>query len=250
MLRRVGELQSLVVHAPGVASPSVAVVLLHGYGAPGDDLAPIASELLQTDAAIRENVRFYVPQALIGLEGLGLPDGRAWWPLDMNRLVLAAQLNRWEELRRETPPGLSDARAAVLKFTEAIRAETALPIGRIVLAGFSQGAMLCTDVALHLPESVAALCLASGSLISEEEWTSLAEQHAPLDVLMSHGRQDPILPCAGSEALRDLFVASGHQVEFLPFSGGHTIPWSFLSAFAKRLARLARVGVPEERREL
>jgi phospholipase/carboxylesterase len=233
-----------------VASPSVAVVLLHGYGAPGDDLAPIASELLQTDAAIRENARFYVPQALLGLEDLGLPDGRAWWPLDMNRLVLAAQLNRWEELRRETPAGLSAARAAVLKLIEAVSEETKLPIGRIVLAGFSQGAMLCTDVALHLPESVAALCLSSGSLIAEEEWTSLAERHAPLDVLMSHGLQDPILPCAGSEALRDLLVASGHRVEFLSFAGGHTIPWPFLSAFAKRLAALARSDFAEGRREL
>lgn len=240
MLRRLGGLESLVIGAPGTTSPSVAVILLHGYGAPGDDLAPIASELLQTDAAIRESVLFYVPQAILGLEDVGLPDGRAWWPLDMNRLVLAAQLGRWNELRRELPEGLNVAREALFEYIEAIREETELPLRRFVLAGFSQGAMLCTDAALHLEESIGALCLASGSLIAEQEWASLIEKHAPLDVLMSHGRQDPILPFAGSQALYDLFVHHGHRVEFLPFSGGHTIPWPFLNAFGKRLSALAR----------
>ena len=245
MPRRVGGLDSLVVDAPGTTSPSVAVVLLHGYGAPGDDLSPIAAELLQTDPAIRESVRFYVPQALLGLEEVGLPDGRAWWPLDMNRLVLAAQLGRWEELRREVPAGLSTARDEIVKFINVVREETHLPVGRLVLAGFSQGAMLCTDVALHLEESVGGLCLASGSLIAEQEWVPLIQTHAPLDVLMSHGRQDPILPFAGSEALRDLFMDHGHRVEFHAFSGGHTVPWPFLSAFAQRLAALARSDFPE-----
>jgi len=239
MQRRLGGLDCLVVDALGSTSPSVAVVLLHGYGAPGDDLAPIASELLQTDAAIHDSVRFYVPQAILGLEDLGLPDGRAWWPLDMNRLVMAAQLGRWDGLRQEVPAGLSAAREASLQLIDAIVQETGLPIDRFVLAGFSQGAMLCADVALHLEKSVAALCLASGSLIAEPEWTVLIAKHPPLDVLMSHGQQDPILPFAGSEALRDLFEEHGHSVEFLPFAGGHTIPWPFLSEFAKRLATLA-----------
>lgn len=245
MLRRLGGLDCLVVDALGSTSPTVAVVLLHGYGAPGDDLAPIASELLQTDAAIRDHVRFYVPQAILGLDDMGMPDGRAWWHLDMNRLVMAAQLGRWDGLRQEVPGGLIAARDAILKSIEAIAQETGLPISRFVLAGFSQGAMLCTDAALHLEESVAALCLASGSLIAEAEWTALVGRHAPLDVLMSHGHQDSILPFAGSAALRDLFLRHGHRVEFLPFSGGHTIPWPFLSAFAKRLAALAGEEFPQ-----
>ncbi len=176
MLRRLGELDCLVVDALGSTSPTVAVVLLHGYGAPGDDLAPIASELLQTDAAIRDSVRFYVPQAIVGLDDLGLPDGRAWWHLDMNRLVMAAQLGRWDGLRQEVPAGLSAARDAILGMVDAISQETMLPKSRLVLAGFSQGAMLCTDAALHLEESVAALCLASGSLIAEAEWAAFSRR--------------------------------------------------------------------------
>ena len=224
---------------PEGASPSVAVILSHGYGAPADDLAPLGSELLQTDPAIAKGVRFYSPAALLDLGPQGMPGGRAWWPLDMNRLVLAAQTGRWDELRAAVPFGLTAARDSLIGFVEAVRAETGLSYDRIVLGGFSQGAMLSTDVALRLPEPAAALCIASGALLAEPEWSKLAAEQKPLRVLQSHGRQDPILPFFGAEALRDLLVNSGHQVEFIPFAGGHTIPWPILHSFSRLLADLA-----------
>ena len=49
-----------------------AVVVLHGWGAPGDDLVPLA-EALQ-----RPGVRFFVPAAPLPEMG----GGRAWWHLD------------------------------------------------------------------------------------------------------------------------------------------------------------------------
>jgi phospholipase/carboxylesterase len=244
--RRLGGLDCDVVdHLSRGVPPSVAVVLCHGYGAPADDLVPIGAELLEAGHAIRNGVRFYFPAAPLDLGPLGLPGGRAWWPLDMDRLVLAAQTGRWEEMRRQAPPGLGEARQRITEFIAEVRSETHLPFARIVLGGFSQGAMLAADVALRLDEPVGAVCLASGVLLAEPEWTELAAKQGPLDVLMSHGRQDPILPFAGAEALRDLLIANGHQVEFQAFAGGHTIPWPFLSAFAKRLASLVGEAAKE-----
>src|SRR2546430_11886557 len=49
-----------------------AVIVLHGWGAPGDDLVPIA-EVLK-----RPGARFFVPAAPLPEMG----DGRAWWPID------------------------------------------------------------------------------------------------------------------------------------------------------------------------
>jgi predicted esterase len=57
--------------------------------------------------------------------------------------------------------GLDEARKAVLAMVEQVQRDTGLPLSRLILAGFSQGAMLATDVALHLPESPAALCIFS-----------------------------------------------------------------------------------------
>ena len=45
----------------------------------------------------------------IDLASAGLPGGRAWWPIDMMRLVLAAQSGQWNDLRTGTPAGLSEA---------------------------------------------------------------------------------------------------------------------------------------------
>lgn len=238
--RELGGLNCHVIDAlPAGAAPSLAVILCHGYGAPADDLAPIGAELLKTDPAIGRGVRFYFPAALLDLGPLGMPGGRAWWPLDMNRLVLAAQTGRWDELRRDIPAGVSTARERLTALVEAVAAETDLPTSRIILGGFSQGAMLATDVALRLPEPVAALCLASGALVAEPEWDRLAAAQKPLRVLLSHGRQDPILPFFGAEALRDLLARHGHAVDFIPFAGGHTIPYPVLHAFSRILAELA-----------
>lgn len=250
MLQRpLGRLNCRVVDdLPPGAQPSLAVVLCHGYGAPADDLAPIGAELLQTDPAIRGGVRFYFPAALLDLGPAGMPGGRAWWPLDMNRLVMASQTGRWEDLRTLVPPGIEAAREHLIDLINEVRQETGLPLERIVLGGFSQGAMLAADVALRLDRPVAGVCLASGVLIAETEWETLATRQGPLTVLMSHGQQDPILPFSGAEALRDLLTKHGHDVEFLPFSGGHTIPWPFLHAFAKRLVDLVKESEHLERR--
>src|SRR4029079_9918328 len=49
-----------------------AVIVLHGWGAPGDDLVPIA------EALKRPGTRFFVPAAPLPEMG----GGRAWWHLD------------------------------------------------------------------------------------------------------------------------------------------------------------------------
>src|SRR5258706_877282 len=66
---------------------ALTVVLMHGFGAPGDDLVQLAS-------VIDAPVRFVFPAAPLELGGL-YGDSRAWWLLDLVRLE--------EELRRGTP---------------------------------------------------------------------------------------------------------------------------------------------------
>ncbi|MGC1276349.1 MAG: hypothetical protein WBC44_21820 [Planctomycetaceae bacterium] len=244
MPRRVlGGLACEIVESVAVGDrPSLAVILCHGYGAPADDLVPIGAELLKTDRAIDDGVRFYFPAAPLDLGPAGMPGGRAWWPIDMMRLVLAAQSGQWDSLRTGIPGGLNEAREHLTALIRDVQKETGLSLSRFVLGGFSQGAMLSADVALRLPEPVGALCLTSGSLVAESEWRPLAARQRPLRVVLSHGRQDPVLPYAGAEALRDLLVDNGHDVEFLPFDGGHTIPWPALHAVSRLLAELAGQG--------
>jgi phospholipase/carboxylesterase len=113
-----------------------------------------------------------------------------------------------------------------------------LTADRFVLGGFSQGAMLATDVALRLKKPPAALCVLSGALIVEEEWQPLAAERGSLRVLQSHGHYDSILPFPMGEALRDLLTRSGLAVDFLPFAGDHEIPDTVVARLAKMIQEL------------
>jgi phospholipase/carboxylesterase len=49
-------------------------------------------------------------------------------------------------------------------------------------------------------------------------------------VLLSHGRQDPVVPYAASQQLQELLQGVGVDPQLLSFEGGHTIDASVLPA--------------------
>ncbi|RYZ06665.1 MAG: hypothetical protein EOO73_15315 [Myxococcales bacterium] len=195
------------------------LVLCHGYGAPGDDLVPLGQ-------ALGTAVRFACPAAP-GILDKSVPAtmaGRCWWPIDMVELQTAMMLGNLEMLMTRQPPGLAESRTAMLGLLDALEREHAAPRERLVLGGFSQGAMLATDVTLHAERPPAALAILSGSLIAKQDWLPLMPRRAGLPVLQSHGRADPVLAYSVAEKLRDELSHAGLAVRFVPFSGGHAIP--------------------------
>jgi phospholipase/carboxylesterase len=110
---------------------------------------------------------------------------------------------------------------------------------RLVLGGFSQGAMVSLDVALHRATPPAGLILMSGTLIAEPEWQPRMAKLAKVPVMMSHGRRDVLLPYYVAEALRDQLIAAGAVVDWQSFSGGHEIPRAAIGAANKLLRELA-----------
>jgi phospholipase/carboxylesterase len=211
------------------------VVLLHGFGAPGDDLVPLWRAI---DAP--KGTRFVFPAAPIALSGFGfLGDARAWWEIDMVRLQRDLMTGDLDRLARETPDGITEARAKVLAMLDALDALGPAP-SRTVLGGFSQGAMLSTDVALHSTRPLAGLALLSGTLVSAPEWLPRMSARAGLAVFESHGTHDPILPFRGAERLRDALVSAGLTVDFHGFRGQHEIPQGVLARLSEWLH--ARLG--------
>jgi phospholipase/carboxylesterase len=206
------------------------VVLLHGFGAPGDDLVPLGRQL-----AVPPEVRFVFPAAPLEA-GPGL--GRAWWHIDMLELQMALMRGDIEALTNRAPQGLDRARECVQALLDALERDYGMERRRLVLGGFSQGAMLSTDVTLHAREAPAALAILSGSLIAKSEWLPLMPQRRGLPVLQSHGRADPVLSFKVAEALRDHLEQAGLAVQFVPFQGGHGIPNSALDALATLITRV------------
>ena len=223
-------------------SPKLVVILCHGFGAPGTDLVGLGPELLDSHVSIAGAVQFIFPEAPLSLDGVGMSGARAWWQLDMERLLAAAQGGTFRDLRNDRPDGLPEAREKLMALIDEVRERTGLPMSRIVLGGFSQGSMLATDVALRLAEPPAYLCVWSGTLLSEDVWRELAAKRGPLNVLQSHGRHDPILPFEAAIWLREMFDESGFDVDFIEFPGIHTIPHPALVSFAQILDRLSRTA--------
>ncbi len=196
-----------------------AIVLSHGFGAPGDDLVSLAGAV--DVGPLAASLRWFFPEAPMVVDFGGGQTGRAWWPIDMRRLQPG--ITEKDRLRsmEETPSGLAPAREAL----EGCLAELALDPTRTVLGGFSQGAMLSTEVQLHRDTPFAGLAILSGALISLERWNeAIAQRAAGLRVFQSHGEQDPILPFAAGSGLRNLLQAQGADLEFVKFRGGHELP--------------------------
>lgn len=169
-------------------APSLAVIIAHGYGANYDDFVDVGSQLLGPLSRESIGAVFIFPNGFLPLPGGGGAQ-RSWWPIDFQALFGEVLSGR---LHFHTPPGLDEARKRMVGLIDALKAQYSLPTKRIVIGGFSQGAMLTTDVALHLPEPPAALLVLSGTYVAEPVWKPLVANRKGLKVLQQHGTNDQV----------------------------------------------------------
>jgi phospholipase/carboxylesterase len=194
------------------------VLLLHGFGAPGDDLLSLADEL-----DVPTGTRFVIPEGPLTLS-FGPSDARAWWLIDMARIAADRAAGRIRDLSNEIPRGLAPARETMLAFLKEVERTFGADPRKTVLGGFSQGAMLSCDVMLQSDHPYAGLVQLSGNLLAQQIWGPLMPKRKGMPVFQSHGMQDEILPYVGAERLRDTLSQSGLAVEWHRFRGGHEIP--------------------------
>ncbi|MGC4088366.1 MAG: hypothetical protein QM756_10785 [Polyangiaceae bacterium] len=211
------------------------VVLLHGFGAPGTDLVPLANEIGAPSA-----VRFVFPMAPHVLDAHG-PEAyvpRAWWMIDVAALQVAVLTQNFAELAERKPDGIDEARAQLEEFLAGLLPALGVGPEQCVLGGFSQGAMLSTDTLLRSSARYAGLMALSGTLLTRSEWTQLIAARRGLSVLQSHGSDDPILPFQLAQELKSLFEQGGLDVDWVAFRGGHSIPRPVLVRARALLAKL------------
>jgi phospholipase/carboxylesterase len=182
------------------------IVLLHGFGASGDDLVSLAQGLTHPHA------RYIVPAAPIELPN----GGRAWWPMRGHPTYNA------EQVLVVASEKLPAARTAVQGLLSTIHERFAPD--SLFLIGFSQGAMLALDVALDPARAVDRVAVLSGALLDDAQARLETPRQATPSVFVSHGRQDPVLRFQGAEHLVAALKARNFPVTFRPFDGGHEIP--------------------------
>jgi phospholipase/carboxylesterase len=206
-----------------------AILRCHGFGAPGNDLVSLARVV-----DVGRDVRWFFPEAPLEVDvGPGV-SGRAWWDIGMEQLMthlmrgdIDAAMKRLDEI----PPGLEPAKQALSSTIEVLAKEHGVTRDRLIIGGFSQGAMLATEMFVSSPEPFAGLVVLSGTRLGGDMWKAGLSRHgAHLHALVTHGRRDPLLPFGRAEVLRDMMKQAGADVTWVAHGGAHEIPAVCLDA--------------------
>jgi phospholipase/carboxylesterase len=211
------------------------VVLLHGFGADGNDLI----ELAQHWRPLLPDAAFVAPNA--HQPCAGAPMGRQWFPLSAARGVDDARSadDRWK--------GAESAKPVIDAFLDEELAKYGLDESRLGLCGFSQGAMMALHVGLRRPRAPAAIVGFSGLLIGPErlgEARARDAKGAPPPILLVHGDQDPMIPVdAMFIAANDLAEANFPTQWHLSMGVGHGIDGGALKHSGLLLAKAFGVTV-------
>ena len=221
-LVRFGNLDAIEI--PNDDPKSLVVVCLHGYGADMRDLAPLAQEL-ETERPIS----WFFPDAPEVLDW----GGRAWFPIDVEAFEEAQRTGKPRDLSLGEPGGLEWAREELQRFL----AGAEIAPERLVLMGFSQGAMLSVDLALRLEAPPAGVAILSGTLVDKAKTVELAPKWKGLSFFQSHGSVDPILGFPQARALEKTLLEAGWKGQLQRFEGGHAIPTEILDSLRKWLEK-------------
>ena len=173
------------------------VVVMHGRGADANDLADIAPML---DGP--SGYRFVFPNAPNAWEAApGMTFGYTWFD--------------------GLPPDASSLRSARVRLTEFLDAAVKhfpAPAGKVVLAGFSQGALMALDVGLRR-DDLAGIVAMSGAL-DERDLPDLAH-HKDRRVLIVHGTADEMINVNMARRARRVLESHGLDPEYHEFPMGH-----------------------------
>jgi phospholipase/carboxylesterase len=183
-----------VAERPAAGKAEGALVLFHGRGADEYDLLPLLDAL---DPGRR--LDGFCPRG-----PLALPPGGAHWYVV-------------PKVGYPDPPTFAEGYAAAAGFVDA------LPHERVVLSGFSQGAVM--SLALGLGRSrprPAAVVAFSGFLPDVEGWELGTEEPFP-PIAIAHGTYDPIIPVEFGRRARERLEAAGAAVLYRETPIQHSI---------------------------
>jgi phospholipase/carboxylesterase len=187
---------------PRGRAASALVVLLHGYGANGDDLIMLG-EAWRTRLP---DVAFVAPNAPEQVPGM-------YGALQWFALTMRDPSEYWR--------GVGAARPALDRFVDAELARHRLAPDRLVLAGFSQGTMLALHVGLRRTQAPAAIVGFSGLLAGAQH---LGDTTVRPPVLLIHGEADDLIPADALHVAREQLARAGLRVEWHVRPGlGHGI---------------------------
>jgi phospholipase/carboxylesterase len=217
------ELDALEVET--AASPSAAVIWMHGLGADGYDFVDVPPMLRLPD---RRGIRFVFPHA--PMQPVTINGGmvmRAWY--DVRHDAGA---------RREDEAGIraSQDRVEALIAREKARGIAA---ARLVLAGFSQGGAMALHTSLRHPERLAGVMALSCFLpLADRLAAEAAPANRDVPIFLAHGTDDPVIPLARAAQARATLGGLGYHVEWHEYPMPHSVCPEEIADIGAWLARI------------
>jgi phospholipase/carboxylesterase len=181
---------------PAAGEPEGALVLLHGRGADEQDLFPLLDALDP-----EKRLHGYTPRA-----PLTLPPGGAHWYMV-------------PRVGYPDPATFAEGFGALTEWFDALP----FPAERVVLGGFSQGAVMSYALGLGKDRPrTAALLAMSGFIPTVDGWEpDLEPPFQPIGIV--HGTHDPVIPVELARQAKATLEAAGADVLYREFPIEHWI---------------------------
>lgn len=168
------------------------VILLHGLGADGEDLLPLADH--------------FAPF---------LPDAAFLSPHAPQKCDMAPVGFQWFSLQSAAPDdilhGVTQSAPLLQDYIDRALQTYSLEEENLVLIGFSQGTMMALYCGLRRAKPIAGIIGYSGAHVHGEDWQKEITAKPP--VLLIHGEADPVVHVLASEAARAELAEIGVPVE-------------------------------------
>ena len=149
------------------------VILLHGYGADGENLISLAAELSKAFP----DTHFFSPNGILPFENA--PFGYQWFGLN-------------DRSEQSMLKGLNNAAPYINQFIDYQLQKFNLSDENLALIGFSQGAMLALHTALRRTKKIGAVISFAGMLVAPQLLQTELKSKPPVSFI--HGALDDVIP--------------------------------------------------------
>ncbi|OOG86631.1 hypothetical protein B0E41_05940 [Hydrogenophaga sp. A37] len=208
------QLQEFVTGRDPSATPVASLIVLHGLGTEGSDFVPL---LRHMDLSAVGPVRCVFPDAPTRTMSFNGTDMHAWYDA-------APPAASRHASQPADEAGLRASQRLVQTLIEREQAQ-GMPSERIVLMGFSQGAVLALQTGLRAHQRLAAIVALSGYLPlgarTLQMESNIANQRLP--IFLAHGQQDEVVAIDRARAARTVLQVMGHLVDWHLYDMGHEV---------------------------
>lgn len=201
------------IYLPPEASSAPVIVMSHGWA--GDESVMwIFRQTAPPEAAI------VTPQAPLQLsEG-----GFAWFQYQDKEALIP------------TPETFAAALSRLQQFLDSLPRLYPIDPDRLILMGFSQGAMMVNAFTLAHPERVRGVVSLAGAVPQVPEPSDSSVSLAGLPVFIAHGTRDETVPLSKAQETRDIYTRLGAEVTYKDYPAAHKMSSQGMKDLAAWLA--------------